>query len=408
MGAPCDQRVAHRGLGGAGHAAHGGARRHHCAADDAHQRDATWVDVSTAAQVEYIDQNQNADIASGSTTPYLAAHIALTANISLSGFAWTPFGTRSTEFTGTFNGNGYQVTGVTIHSSAVYVGFFGVANGTIENVSLVGVRVDATGSGANVGGLVGAQFGSITDATVTGTVSATGAATVGGLVGTQYGSITDVAAAAVTVTAASGGMAGGLVGSATGSTITDAHATGTVAVDGSGDAGGLLGSGGVNGGVDVTDAYATGAVTAGAGDAGGLIGYVFGGSNNQISNTYATGAVQGSTAGGMLGTSSIGASNGGPLSFSASFWDTGTNPGTGVSVGVGPGSRYTGSLTGATTSAMEGASLYTAAGWTSGPWYFAAGAFPSLQAPTTVAVTTTPTTATAGRPVILTATVAAI
>jgi hypothetical protein len=87
-----------------------------------------WVQVSTPAQLEYIDQNQNAPITAGSSTTYLQAQIELTANIALpsppSGSNWTPLD----PFSGTSDGEGHQITGMVIQITGPtpqYVGFFG-------------------------------------------------------------------------------------------------------------------------------------------------------------------------------------------------------------------------------------------------------------------------------------------
>lgn len=95
----------------------------------------TWVQVSTAAQLEYIDEHQST---------YLSANIQLMKDIDVSGFAWVPFGGDSNaNFSGTFNGQGYVVSGVTVSNSTdAAVGFFGASTGTIANL---GVSVNLTG-----------------------------------------------------------------------------------------------------------------------------------------------------------------------------------------------------------------------------------------------------------------------
>jgi len=118
--------------------------------------------------------------------------IVLDKSIELTENPWTPIGNAETKlFKGTFDGNGYTITGLKITSGS-YIGLFGyVGEGaTIKNVNLVGASVsgesrvgaligrivgDATvsncsvdsaskvvGSGSNTGGLIGEAFGTIT------------------------------------------------------------------------------------------------------------------------------------------------------------------------------------------------------------------------------------------------------
>ena len=118
--------------------------------------------------------------------------IVLDKSIELTEKPWTPIGNAETKlFKGTFDGNGYTITGLKITSGS-YIGLFGyVGEGaTIKNVNLVGASVsgesrvgaligrivgDATvsncsvdsaskvvGSGSNTGGLIGEAFGTIT------------------------------------------------------------------------------------------------------------------------------------------------------------------------------------------------------------------------------------------------------
>ncbi|WP_291524409.1 filamentous hemagglutinin N-terminal domain-containing protein, partial [Acidithiobacillus sp.] len=120
----------------------------------------------------------------------LAGDYALGTNLSLTGSTpsgdFTPIGTSfNNAFTGTFDGLGHTIAGLTIDTaSSSYVGLFGFNKGTIENVGLMGVSV--TGSN-DVGGLVGYNNGSITDGywdtTTSGTTPGVGAGTTTGVTG---------------------------------------------------------------------------------------------------------------------------------------------------------------------------------------------------------------------------------
>jgi len=71
---------------------------------------------------------------------------------------WTAIGTEENPFSGTFNGDGYIISGVRIYSKNDYQGLFGyVDNGTIENL---GVNVNISCNKYNyIGGLVGYNDG---------------------------------------------------------------------------------------------------------------------------------------------------------------------------------------------------------------------------------------------------------
>ncbi len=93
----------------------------------------------------------------------------LTANITCSG-TWTPIGTASYPFNGTFNGNGHTISGLYVsNSSTTYVGLFGYigSNGTVQNVGVI----NSTLKGGNyVGGIAGQNAGKIINCYSTATV----------------------------------------------------------------------------------------------------------------------------------------------------------------------------------------------------------------------------------------------
>ncbi|MFN7305047.1 MAG: GLUG motif-containing protein, partial [Acetobacteraceae bacterium] len=207
----------------------------------------------------------------GSSPAWRAASYRLANNIAAAGTSgwnggagFVPVGTNAAPFTGSLDGAGYVINGLTINRQTMNdVGLIGVAGSgsSISNLGLVGGSVRGQDS---VGGLVGVNFGTITQAYATGAV--TGRNFVGGLVGANLGGITQAyATGAVTGT---GGNVGGLVGgNSPGSSIMQAYATG--AVEGSDNVGGLVG---FNDG-SITEAYATtGAVTGTGGNVGGLVG----------------------------------------------------------------------------------------------------------------------------------------
>ncbi|MBB5886707.1 filamentous hemagglutinin N-terminal domain-containing protein [Xanthomonas sp. LMG 8992] len=280
-------------------------------------------------------------------------------------------------FTGTFDGLGHTISGLTINRpGSSNVGLFGYtySTTTIRNIGLLGVSIQGQSS---VGGLVGYNYGTISQAYATGTINGnrggadvgfSGGANIGGLVGynDSSGRISQAyASGAVSGTA----TVGGLIGYNNRSPVSQAYATGTVSSSG-GDAGGLIG---INNGGPISQAYATGAVS-GSNDVGGLVGYNTSGTINQayatgavsgsnyvgglvginvsgttISQVYATGAVSGTggNVGGLIGANSAGV-------ITNSYWDTET---TGQSTSSGG--------TGLTTKALIAAlpAGFTAARW---------------------------------------------
>ena len=244
--------------------------------------------ISNAAELESFAQSVNTG------KSYHGETVVLTDNIDLSGISnWTPIGTSTNwhYFDGTFDGNGYVISNLTITGGNENAGLFGyVFEGVIKNVGLEVVNVEG---GQNTGGLVGISWGKIENCYVHITGKVSGTEYVGGLVGYGVDIIDSYATGNVE---GDTNYVGGLVGFHDSGEIRTSHATGNVTGAG-GYSGGLVGWN--ENGSSITDSYATGNVTAnGGGTAGGLVG------NNKgtISNSYATGKVEAdSAAGGLAG-----------------------------------------------------------------------------------------------------------
>jgi hypothetical protein len=165
-------------------------------------------------------------------------------------------------FIGTFKGQGYTISGLTIDRPAQnHVGLFGLKNGSITNVTLADLTVTGddyvgglvglnagpvsgssasgrvTGSGKYVGGLVGenSPFGTVSESSASGRV--TGDDNVGGLVGFNYGPVSESSASSrVTGDDNVGGLVGRNNGLVCGS---EAHGS----VSGNTNVGDLVGGG---------------------------------------------------------------------------------------------------------------------------------------------------------------------
>ena len=187
-------------------------------------------------------------------------NITLDKNIDLTGKDWTPIGTSfDNSYTGTFDGGGHTITGLTITTKDQFVGLFGYLNraGTVKNVVMEGIQITSNHMFGNTGGVVGYSWGTIENCSVSGSVS--GTVYVGGVVGAQKaGSITGCSSSAtVKGTVDVGGVAGEKWGS-----MTACYATGNVTLEIDSpknlSGGGLVG---FNGGSSVLACYATGNVT---------------------------------------------------------------------------------------------------------------------------------------------------
>ena len=190
-------------------------------------------------------------------------NITLDKNIDLTGKDWTPIGTSfDNSYTGTFDGGGHTITGLTFTRNDKYAGLFGWLNkaGTVKNVVMEGVQITSNQIyGGSIGGVAGYSWGTIENCSVSGSVS--GTVYVGGVVGAQIdGSITGCSSSAtVKGTVDVGGVAGQTNSSAT---LTACYATGNVIIEmdpKKNIAGGSLV--GMNAGSSLLACYATGNVT---------------------------------------------------------------------------------------------------------------------------------------------------
>ena len=207
-------------------------------------------------------------------------NITLDKNIDLTGKGWTPIGTDyDNAYTGTFDGGGHTITGLTVTTNDQYAGLFGWLNkaGTVKNVVMEGVQITSNQIyGGSIGGVVGYSWGTIENCSVSGSVS--GTVYVGGVVGKQTsGSMTGCSSSAtVKGTVNVGGVAGESWGS-----MTACYATGNVTLEiypGKDISGG--GVVGFKGGNSVLACYATGNVNSkgsstGNVHIGGLFGYKY-------------------------------------------------------------------------------------------------------------------------------------
>ena len=215
-------------------------------------------------------------------------NITLTADIDLTGKNWTPIGTGySNKYTGTFDGGGHTIKGLTVTTNDQFVGLFGYLDkaGTVKNVVMEGIQITSNHvlMSGNTGGVVGYSWGTIENCSVSGSVSGTNC--VGGVVGSQKaGSIIGCSSSAIVKgTRYVGGVAGEKWG-----TMTACYATGNVTLEINSpqdlSGGGVVG---LNGGSTVLACYATGNVNSKGSNTGNVhIGGLFGDNYTVVTACY--------------------------------------------------------------------------------------------------------------------------
>ena len=232
-------------------------------------------------------------------------------NIDLGGAEWTPLGSYSAPFTGSFNGNGYKISNFKISSTTnQYVGLFGYCKGSIANLGVENFTINVSSSASTyAGGLVGYNNGgTISNCYANGNVTVTYNNSTdykncyaGGLIGYNNGTISNSYANCVIKGTTNSGYndsyAGGLTAyNSSSGTIEKCYALGTLRAESTHTmseayAGGLAA---YNTG-KIQNCYTDISVTAysyegyygGHSYAGGLVGYA---SKGEISNCYTKGS----------------------------------------------------------------------------------------------------------------------
>ena len=296
-------------------------------------------------------------------------NITLDTDLTLTG-EWTPIGTESQPYTGTFNGKDKTITGLTVNQEGTnYVGLIGYlgSGGKVQNVVLEGVQITSDNSSGYAGGVAGDSWGTIENCSVSGSVSGTTFA--GGVVGSQWGGSITGCNSSATVKGVI--FAGGIAGETnSGASLTGCYATGDVTVENDGTnnshAGGVVG---YNGGGTLTACYATGNVI-GTGTGTDPI-YVGGvtGSNNLGTLTacyHAKGDVSGptGTTGGVAGRNFKGSMSGGGI-ITACYWG-----GNGQEQGIGEDQVGTGGTTQVTDGLWQNALAHMNAALSGKGWQY--------------------------------------
>ncbi len=181
----------------------------------------------------------------------LTAFYVLTSNIAFNstdfsvggkyynkGKCWSPIAGNYEDFTGVFDGNGHTISGLNCNGNkdddTAYVGLFGSNNGTIKNLGVINGKITSTSPNLySVGGIAGANDGSINQCYYTGSISinSSDCTFVGGIVGYNGGYIDDccnTGSISVKYTGDYSIFVGGIAGGNYFSSIYDCYNTGNV------------------------------------------------------------------------------------------------------------------------------------------------------------------------------------
>lgn len=207
----------------------------------------------------------------------------LEADIELTG-SWEPIGTAQTRYTGTFDGNGKTITGLTIDSSSQYVGMFGYLDGTVKDLELANVVITSSWS-TQPAGFVGAVAGNtssncnIANCFVSGNIVIRGTnSQAGGLVGKNFGAIFNCQVNNLTITGPSSGnyiYLGGVVGSNS-KTVEDCQVENLTITNGS-YVGGVTGENSASSSAPVTGCSVKNSSVTGRSSSGGVAGVFYSG-----------------------------------------------------------------------------------------------------------------------------------
>lgn len=236
------------------------------------------------------------------TAQNAAACAVLTTNIDLTGEAWTPIGSESNPYTGTFDGAGYTISGMTLENAESYSGLFGNVTGTVRDFTVTGT-ITITGSEAvsKVGGAVGSLGIATAGGTVSGVTSdvditvTSGKGHIGGVVGSMMGDSEPTVESCLytgTITDnVDADCVAGVVAYIRSGIIQNCANRGGVSVSGSGNVGGILGYGN-NYEISIRSCYNTGTVTgSGTGTVGAIVGNNKNNQFRELSNCcYLTGS----------------------------------------------------------------------------------------------------------------------
>ena len=214
----------------------------------------------------------------------LSINCTLIADIDLTGKEWTPIGSNInyvyTRYTGTFDGQGHTISGLTINQARFAVGLIGCIDkgGTVKNVQLKDVNISGE---SEVGAIAGASLGTVIGCSVEGGSVTASLTVAGGVVGYSRslgtGEHGDIIGCSSSATVQGESSVGGVLGVITDGFITACYSTSDVVAtrtEYAANAGGAVGNSTTG---TITACYHASGTITGQGNIGGAIGQNTGG-----------------------------------------------------------------------------------------------------------------------------------
>lgn len=276
--------------------------------------------ISTAADLAAIAQQVN----SSGTEHYDGVHFKLSKNIDLGGMEWAPIGKNDSTyyFKGNFDGNGHTISNLTItqKTDGGFLGLFGCSRGTIKNLFIKNVNINAAYGEKAAGAICAANYGTIEKCGVDSGTIVDKSSGIGGISGRNYGTISQCYNKADLT--ANNGRVAGISGMNYQGTIENCYNAGTITQTGT-NASGYL-AGGIcsdNGSGSVTNCLNFGKVTSAGGTSYGS------GKGGTVNQFYYDKDVCGSLNGTGSAKTTAALCNGSlPYStFDSSIWETGSS-----------------------------------------------------------------------------------
>lgn len=212
-------------------------------------------------------------------------------DIDCTGVTFTSIGNGSSPFSGTFDGQNYAISNLSVTDSS-YAGLFGLTDtATVQNTRITSGTITTTSGYA--GGIIARAGADTTLSHSSSQVSLSGGGSMGGLVGYSYsGGLTIQNSFFNGTLTSTGGYTGGVIGNIyTGTnTITNTYSAGTLTQTSSAYFGGIAGA--MNDSTTISNSYTSVTlVTTGTTYSGGLVGGFF---NGTVTNSFSSATITGS------------------------------------------------------------------------------------------------------------------
>ncbi|MDY0317337.1 MAG: hypothetical protein RBQ64_02015 [Candidatus Izemoplasmatales bacterium] len=116
-----------------------------------------YLEITTVEELKNIEMNKS----------YILMN-----DLDLQDEEWIPLGSYNQPFRGDFNGNGFEISNLTITQEYIYTGLFGYVEGNIYNLTVKDFSINYTTERITfVGGLAGNSSGNVEDVFVNGTIN---------------------------------------------------------------------------------------------------------------------------------------------------------------------------------------------------------------------------------------------